>query len=58
LTLINFSGGKEWAGHLVRMTDDGTEKKSISEETRRNKKSRKAKIKVARLLKMTVIDGC
>jgi len=27
LTLINFSEREEWAGHLVRMTDDGAVKK-------------------------------
>jgi hypothetical protein len=38
----------EWAGHLVRMSDDRTVKKMFLGETRWKKTSRKTKIKVAK----------
>jgi hypothetical protein len=39
----------EWAGHLVRMSDDRTVKKVFLGETRWNMKSRKTKLKVVTL---------
>lgn len=49
---------KLWrAGHLVRMSDCRTVKKSISGETRWKKQSRKTKIKVLNLLRMIRSHG-
>ena len=48
LTTIHV-GRLEWAGHLVRMSDERTVKVMFLGETRRKTQSRKTKIKVARL---------
>jgi hypothetical protein len=39
----------EWAGHLVRMSDDRTVKKVVQGKRRCKKESKKTKIKVVRL---------
>jgi len=44
LTLINFSEGEEWAGHLVRMNDDGTVKKTFLRKPERIRKAGRLKL--------------
>jgi hypothetical protein len=44
LTLINFSEGEEWAGHLVRMTDDGTVKKTFLRKPEGIRKAGRSKL--------------
>jgi len=45
LTLINFSEGEEWAGHLVRMTDDGTVKKIFLRKPKGIRKAGRSKLR-------------
>jgi hypothetical protein len=45
LTLINFSEGEEWAGHIVRMTDDGTVKKIFLRKPEGIRKAERSKLK-------------